>query len=129
MRRRRNAKRPQEAVEDARRVKIRAERKRKEEERVANLSPEKRAEHDRAKQHFDAVRIEQARMSVKFFQDELVKVMRECGVKPDTAGRDQLVKALNHFANVNEGERSNAADVVERIRAKLGLSWSELIAP
>jgi len=123
------AKARREAINEAHRVKMRAEWKRKEDERVAGLSPEKRAEHDRAKQHFDAVRIEQARASVKYFQDELVKVLRECGVKPETAGRDQLSKALNHFANVNEGERSNAADAVERIRAKLGLSWSELIVP
>ena len=45
----------------------------------------------------------------------------------DAGDRARLIGALQHFADVNENERANAADAVERIRAKLGLSWSDLI--
>jgi hypothetical protein len=121
------AKARREAVNEANRAKIKAEWKQQEAERVANLSPEKRAEYDRLQQMRNEARVETARESVRYFQAELANVMRECGMKPDTAGRDQLVKALNHFANENEGERAAAAAAVERIRAKLGLSWSDLI--
>ncbi len=47
----------------------------------------------------------------------------------DAGDRARLVGALQHFADVNESERAAAALAVERIRAKLGLSWSELIVP
>jgi hypothetical protein len=121
------AKARREAVNEANRAKIKAEWKQQEAERVANLSPEKRAEYDRLQQMRNEARVETARESVRYFQAELANVMRECGMKPDTAGRDQLVKALNHFANENEGERAAAAAAVERLRAKLGKSWDDLI--
>ena len=47
----------------------------------------------------------------------------------DPSDRRRLVGALQHFTDVNEGERAAAALAVERIRATLGMSWSELIVP
>lgn len=123
------AKARREAVNEANRVKIQAEWKRKEAERVEALPPDKRAEYDRYKRIENEQRVESARESVRFMQDRLAEVLRETGTVPDTAWRSKLIGALEHFADVNEGERSNAADAVERIRAKLGLAWAELIVP
>ncbi len=63
--------------------------------------------------------------------NEWMKLHREQhGIESlDPGDRARLVGALQHFADVNEGERSNAADAVERIRAKLGIEWKDLIVP
>jgi hypothetical protein len=41
--------------------------------------------------------------------------------------RDLLVKALGMLGSDHVGERDNAARLAERLRAKLGLTWSRLI--
>jgi hypothetical protein len=41
--------------------------------------------------------------------------------------RDLLVKALGMLGSDHDGERANAALVVERLRAEIGMPWEELI--
>ena len=43
--------------------------------------------------------------------------------------RELLVKALGMLGSDHAGERANAAVVVEKQRAKLGMTWDELIIP
>jgi|SRR5581483_11039543 len=43
--------------------------------------------------------------------------------------RDLLVKALGLLGSDQAGERANAAVVAEKQRAKLGMTWDELIVP
>ncbi len=43
--------------------------------------------------------------------------------------RNLLVKALGMLGSNHDGERANAAVVVENQRAKLGLTWDQLIIP
>jgi len=43
--------------------------------------------------------------------------------------RDLLIKALGLLGSEHDGERANAAVVVEKQRAKLGMTWEELIIP
>src|SRR5450830_1474524 len=43
--------------------------------------------------------------------------------------RELLVKALGMLGSDHAGERANAALVVEKQRAKLGMTWDELIIP
>jgi len=38
-----------------------------------------------------------------------------------------LIAVLSHLRNENANERANAALMVERVRARLGQEWSELI--
>jgi hypothetical protein len=43
--------------------------------------------------------------------------------------RERLVKALGMLGSDHAGERANAAIAVEKQRAKLGMTWDELIIP
>jgi hypothetical protein len=43
--------------------------------------------------------------------------------------RELLVKALGMLGSDHAGERANAALAVEKQRAKLGMTWDELIIP
>jgi hypothetical protein len=43
--------------------------------------------------------------------------------------RERLVKALGMLGSDHAGERANAAQVVEKQRAELGMTWDELIIP
>jgi len=43
--------------------------------------------------------------------------------------RDLLIKALGMLGSEHAGERANAALVVEKQRARLGMTWQELIVP
>ena len=43
--------------------------------------------------------------------------------------RELLIKALGMLGSEHSGERANAAAVVEKQRAQLGLTWEELIVP
>jgi type IV secretory pathway VirB10-like protein len=43
--------------------------------------------------------------------------------------RDLLVKLLGMLGSAHAGERSNAANLVERKRVSLGMTWDELIVP
>jgi hypothetical protein len=49
--------------------------------------------------------------------------------KVHSGPRDLLVKALGMLGSVHAGEQANAASVVEKQRARLGLTWDELIIP
>jgi hypothetical protein len=43
--------------------------------------------------------------------------------------RDLLVKALGMLGSEHAGERASAALIVEKQRARLGMTWDELIIP
>jgi hypothetical protein len=43
--------------------------------------------------------------------------------------RERLVKALGMLGSDHDGERANAARVVEKQRAQLGMTWDDLIVP
>jgi hypothetical protein len=49
--------------------------------------------------------------------------------KLDYRQRDRLVKLLGMLGSQHDGERANAAKLVEQYRAALGLTWHELIIP
>lgn len=46
-----------------------------------------------------------------------------------SGARETLVKALGMLGSEHAGERASAAMVVEKLRAKLGLTWDHLIIP
>jgi hypothetical protein len=49
--------------------------------------------------------------------------------KIHSGARDILIKALGMLGSEHAGERDNAARVVEKQRARLGMTWEELIVP
>ena len=49
--------------------------------------------------------------------------------KIQSGPRDLLIKALGMLGSEHAGERAIAALVVEKQRAKLGMTWEELIIP
>ena len=49
--------------------------------------------------------------------------------KIHSGARDLLIKALGMLGSEHAGERASAALVVEKQRAKLGMTWEELIVP
>jgi hypothetical protein len=49
--------------------------------------------------------------------------------KVHSGPRDLLVKALGMLGSDHVGERAAAALVVERLRAKLGMTWDDLVIP
>jgi hypothetical protein len=59
-------------------------------------------------------------------------IRRKYGIilnKVDYRQRDRLVKLLGMLGSQHDGERANAAQLVEQHRAALGLTWDELIIP
>lgn len=46
---------------------------------------------------------------------------------PPNKNRDKLVKLLGMLGSAHEGERANAAQLLEKERVKLGLTWAQIL--
>jgi hypothetical protein len=66
----------------------------------------------------------QAKRDAKMRRDVERHTAERIAAFPDRA---IIIKTLGMLRNDNDGETLNAARAVERIRAKVGLSWSKLI--
>jgi hypothetical protein len=63
----------------------------------------------------------------RFFRDRFAE---NASVKEiNTRSRELLVKALGMLGSIHAGERASAAQIADGMRAKLGMTWDDLIIP
>jgi hypothetical protein len=86
-----------------------------------------KAEAAKAKADATTARAKEKASSDRFFRSAFgVKTAKK---KIHSGPRELLVKALGMLGSDHDGERANAARFVENLRARLGMTWDELITP
>jgi hypothetical protein len=95
---------------EAKRAKVQAEKEKAEARRATAEAEKSKADAARAYRMFQALVLGR-RQAIR------------------SGPRELLIKALGMLGSDHDGERLNAARIVENQRAKLGLPWEELIVP
>jgi hypothetical protein len=90
-----------------------------------------KAEAARARAEARRVREEARRAKQEAFSGMFNDMLGGCREKKKihSGARELLIKALGMLGSDQAGERANAAVVVEKQRARLGMTWDELIVP
>jgi hypothetical protein len=85
-----------------------------------------KAEAAKARTEARTARAKEKANSYSFFQAAFNGTSNK---KIPNGARERLVKALGMLGSDHGGERANAARVVEKQRAQLGMTWDDLIVP
>jgi flagellar biosynthesis GTPase FlhF len=102
-----------------------AEKEKAEAKRAKVQAEKEKAEAKRARAEAEKATAEAAR-AYWAFQSAFGRREKQ---KIRSGPRELLIKALGMLGSDHDGERANAARIVEKQRARLGMSWEDLIIP